>query len=90
MLSVRRVATGGSLRAALAVLGLGLGGCACGHGQGHAAADAGTVIDKQAELAELSLTMCKAHDDAKCDDVAAKLKQIRSAAADLKTLDDKK
>ncbi|HEX5100966.1 MAG TPA: hypothetical protein VFV94_15760 [Polyangiaceae bacterium] len=89
MLSTRRVATGGCLRVALAVAGLGLGGCACEHGQGHAAADAGEVIDKQAELAELALMQCKAHDDAKCDDVAAKLKQIRSAAVDLKGLDKK-
>lgn len=89
MSSVRRVATGGCLRAVVAVAGLGLGGCACEHGQGHAAADAGQVIDKQAELAELSLVSCKAQDAAKCDDVAQKLKQIRSAAADLKGLDNK-
>ena len=89
MSSVRRVATGRCLRAILAVAGLGLGGCACEHGQGHAAADAGQVIDKQAELAELSLVSCKAQDAAKCDDVAQKLKQIRSAAADLKGLDNK-
>jgi hypothetical protein len=89
MSSVRRVATDGCLRAMVAVAGLGLGGCACEHGQGHAAADAGQVIDKQAELAELSLVSCKAHEDAKCDDVAQKLKQIRSAAADLKGLDNK-
>jgi hypothetical protein len=63
---------------------------ACCHGVGTvktAAADGGEVIDKQAELAELSLTACKeSRDDAKCGDVANRLQKIRETAAKQKEL----
>ncbi len=51
-----------------------------------AAAHGGDTIDKEAELAELSLTSCKQADGAKCDEVSARLSKIRSTAADLKAL----
>jgi len=89
MLGIRGTKSYGLGRLVLCVIALGAGACCSGQAQRHAAVNAGDVIDKQAELAELSLAQCKAHDDAKCDDVAVKLGKIRSSAADLKSLEHK-
>jgi hypothetical protein len=74
------------------LLGLALFGSACckQENQGVAVKNAAELIDKEAEFAEFQLTKCKAQDAAGCDDVAKRLAAIRSTAADLKVLNDKK
>lgn len=46
--------------------------------------DAATSMDLQGELAEEFLKSCKENDQAACEQVANKLQQIRSTAAELK------
>jgi hypothetical protein len=89
-----RSKAGRSRARGFSILALGLAcagsGCCKQESQGVAVKNAAELIDKEAEFAEFQLTKCKAQDAAGCDDVAKRLAAIRSTAADLKALNEKK